>query len=139
MTSESPTQQPDPTALAEVLSVSISGSANAYTFNVEVKSPDTGCDQYANWWEVLDTNGELKYRRILAHSHVNEQPFKRSGGAINIAEDEVVWIRAHMNNTGYGVKALKGSVKDGFQEDTLDATFAEELAKQDPLPGDCPF
>ena len=57
-----------------------------------VASPDTGCDQYANWWEVITEDGALIYRRILGHSHVNEQPFIRSGVGVVIDENQVVIV-----------------------------------------------
>jgi hypothetical protein len=81
----------------------------------------------------------LIYRRILGHSHVNEQPFIRSGGKINIIKNQIVIIRGHMNNTGYGTKAMKGSVSSGFVETTLDTNFAIELEQKEPLPGNCAF
>lgn len=49
---------------ADILSVKIMGSQNSYQFQVEVSSPDTGCDQYADWWEVLSEDGQLLYRRV---------------------------------------------------------------------------
>ncbi len=125
--------------LAEIISVSVSGKENDYTFSVGIKSPDTGCDQYANWWEVISEDGKLIYRRILGHSHVNEQPFVRSGGKVVITKDQKVYVRAHMNTSGYGTKVFKGSVANGFQESTLDETFANELETQQPLPSGCPF
>jgi len=67
---------------ARVTKVTVSGEANNYNFSVTIASPDTGCDQYADWWEVFTEDGVLIYRRILAHSHVTEQPFTRSGGAV---------------------------------------------------------
>lgn len=124
---------------AVVTAVSFTGSADNYTFSVEIRSPDTGCDQYANWWEVFDQEGELIYRRILGHSHVNEQPFTRSGGAVKIAEDTFVYVRAHMNNLGYGSLVFGGSVKDGFKALELPIEFAAELAETEPLPTSCAF
>lgn len=125
--------------MASIVSVTSSGTENNYTFNVGISSPDTGCSQYANWWEVVKEDGTLLYRRILGHSHVNEQPFIRSGGTISIASDQVVIIRAHMNTSGYGTKAFIGSVSDGFSETILDVTFAEALAKVAPQPNGCAF
>lgn len=123
---------------AQVLSVRTSGDPMNYLFDVEVKSPDTGCDQYANWWEVVTEDAELIYRRILAHSHVNEQPFRRSGGPVKINPDQRVLIRVHMNNAGYSSKVLKGSINQGFKPQELEKDFGSNLAKQEPLPGDCP-
>lgn len=124
---------------ASIVSVSTSGEENAYTFSVGIASPDTGCEQYANWWEVISENGDLLYRRILGHSHVNEQPFVRSGGAVSITSSTVVIIRAHMNTSGYGTTGYKGSVSEGFSEFIIDEGFASELTTQDPLPDGCAF
>ncbi|MEE9431552.1 MAG: hypothetical protein V3V16_10955 [Melioribacteraceae bacterium] len=124
---------------ANVISVQVSGSEKSYSFSVKLKSPDEGCKQYANWWEVISESGELIYRRILGHSHVNEQPFIRSGGSVNISANQTVIVRGHMNNTGYGTKAMKGSVSSGFAEITLDKDFAIELEQKEPLPQNCAF
>jgi len=124
---------------ANVVAVHASGSPGAYSFNVTVRSPDTGCKQFADWWEVLSENGTLLYRRILLHSHVGEQPFTRSGGPVPIQPETVVWVRAHMNTSGFGGGAMKGSVKTGFKPAVLDAGFAVGVAKQPPLPDGCAF
>ena len=90
---ESPAEEPSPTEAvaieesvhADVTAVSATGEAGAYTFDATVRSPDTGCNSYADWWEVVSPNGELLYRRVLLHSHVDEQPFTRSGGRYRLA------------------------------------------------------
>lgn len=125
--------------VAQVTDVSVSGTNDQYTFNVTISSPDLGCNQYANWWEVIDLDGNLLYRRILAHSHVNEQPFTRSGGPVAISENTEVYIRAHMNTTSYGSRVFKGSVADGFASENLDAEFAKGLEEIAPLPARCDF
>lgn len=125
--------------LAQVVSVKASGNTNNYSFSVGISSPDTGCEQYANWWEVITEDGTLIYRRILGHSHVNEQPFVRSGGAVKIKEDQTVIVRAHMNTTGYGTIAFIGSVKSGFKQQIIDKQFKPETAKLQPLPSGCAF
>ena len=124
---------------ANVRSVNASGEEAAYRFSVEISSPDLGCEQYADWWEVIDEDGNLLYRRILAHSHVSEQPFTRSGGPIAIDADAIVWVRAHMHPHGYGGAAFKGSVNSGFQPAELLQDFASELEKTPPLPDGCAF
>jgi hypothetical protein len=125
--------------LADVLSVAVSGDENAYRFSVEIQSPDTGCDQYADWWEVVSEDGELVYRRILAHSHVDEQPFTRSGGPVAINADLIVIVRAHMHPGGYGGTVFRGSVADGFEIIQLGSDFAESLSESEPLPSGCAF
>lgn len=126
-------------ARAHVTAVRVRGEPGAYEFEVEIKSPDVGCAQYADWWEVVDTNGKLLYRRILDHSHVDEQPFRRSGGPVPVAADTEVWVRAHMNTTGYGGTAFKGSPAAGFRRAALAPSFAADLARQPPLPDRCAF
>jgi len=129
----------DENALAEVVSVAVSGEENQYTFSVGIKSPDTGCNQYADWWEVISEDETLIYRRVLAHSHVNEQPFVRSGGAVNISKDQSVYVRAHMNTSGYGTVVYKGAVTNGFEKANLDKEFASAVEKEEPLPTECAF
>jgi len=129
----------DESITADVLSVIVTGEADKYQFNVEVSSPDTGCDQYADWWEILSEDRQLLYRRVLLHSHVDEQPFIRSGGPVPIDENTVVLVRAHMNTLGYGGQALKGNVASGFEPVGLEAGFAKEAESQPPLPEDCAF
>ena len=125
---------------AEVLTASASGEPLAYTFRVTVRSPDTGCDQYADWWEVVTPEGSLVYRRVLGHSHVTEQPFTRTGGPVAIAADDEVIVRAHMNNhLGYGHVAVRGSPATGFAPTEVSPDFAAELATEEPLPTGCPF
>jgi len=105
---------------AVVSNVEISGAENNYTFSVTIKSPDTGCEQYADWWEVFDRDGNLIYRRILAHSHVSEQPFTRSGGPVRVSKDQFIYVRAHMNPLGYGTSVFSGTIENGLQEETID-------------------
>lgn len=124
---------------ADVISVRVSGETGTYIFTVEVRSPDLGCEQYADWWEVVNEDGNLIYRRILTHSHVTEQPFTRSGGPVEIENDTIVLIRAHMNNSGYGGVAMRGSVRDGFTAEELSPEFSSHLVEIHPLPEGCDF
>lgn len=127
------------TIRADVTAVTIQGSSGAYTFKVTLKSTETGCDQYADWWEVVSEKGELLYRRILVHSHPDTQPFTRSGGKIDIKPSDIVYVRAHMNKEGYVGDVLKGSVNTGFQRVTNLPHFQKVLEKQEPLPTGCLF
>lgn len=127
------------TLFADVLSVRVEGKPSGYQFGVEIASPDLGCEQFADWWEVVSEEGDLLYRRILLHSHVDEQPFVRSGGPVEIPSDAVVYVRAHMNNSGYGGQVLRGSVRDGFKPIMVEAGFMSELEGIPPQPEDCAF
>jgi len=126
-------------ALASVTSVVVTGQPGSYTFGVTVESPDTGCSQYADWWEVIRPDGSLIHRRILAHSHVDEQPFTRSSSPVNIASDDEIIVRAHMNNNGYGALVIRGSIEQGLFENSLETTFASDLETTAPLPDGCAF
>ncbi|MBQ11024.1 MAG: hypothetical protein CMJ45_05685 [Planctomyces sp.] len=128
-----------PREFADVIDVSISGKPGDYRFSVTVSSPDTGCAQYADWWEVVSADGRLVYRRVLLHSHSGEQPFTRSGGPVDVQADEVVIVRGHMNGTGYGGSGLKGSVSSDFAITDIAGDFGADLAQQDPLPTGCAF
>ena len=136
---EAPSDQTLPMTYADVISVEASGSDNSYQFSVGVRSPDTGCDQFADWWEVLSPDGQLLYRRILLHAHVGEQPFVRSGGPVPILPDQTVLIRAHLNTSGYGGRAFRGSVSEGFSPFEVEVDFAASLENQPPLPKGCNF
>lgn len=124
---------------ARIEEVRVSGRNANYSFFVTVKSPDSGCSQYADWWEVITPDGNLIYRRILLHSHTKEQPFTRSGGSVSISANQPVFVRVHMNNTGYSERIMRGSVDEGFEKDVLDHNFASDLGRQEPLPQNCAF
>ncbi len=124
---------------ADVQMVSVSGGPGSYSFSVTVRSPDTGCERYADWWEVLSSEGQLIYRRVLLHSHAGEQPFKRSGGPVNVRPEKTIIVRAHMNDTGYGGVALRGSVVAGFTPTALPPAFAGDVEEQQPKPQGCAF
>ncbi len=125
--------------VANVTGVTVTGDAGAYTLSVTLESPDTGCDQYANWWEVLDSDGQLLYRRILGHSHVDEQPFTRSGGPVAIEADQSVFVRAHMDPSGYGGVVFTGNARDGFVAAQTIPEIADAVESDDPQPTGCAF
>lgn len=124
---------------ADVVSLEVTGGSKSYQFSVGIASPDEGCHQYADWWEVLTEEGDLVYRRILAHSHVAEQPFVRSGGPVAIDADTVVVVRAHMHTGGYGGTGLKGTIRTGFEKLQFDPDFALEVESEPPQPTGCAF
>ena len=135
----STTPEPVRRGLADVIKVEPRGSSGSYLFLVTVRSPDTGCDRYADWWEVITPAGELVYRRVLGHSHAREQPFARSGGPVDVSEEQEVIVRAHMHRGGYGGAALRGSALTGFEPTELAPDFAQGLASEAPLPQGCAF
>ncbi len=124
---------------ANVTEVTAQGATGNYTFYVTIASDETGCDQYADWWEVLSADGNLIHRRILAHSHPADQPFTRSGSPVAINQTDIVYIRAHMNKLGYVGDVFKGSVATGFLKETNLPNFSATLDQEVPLPSGCAF
>ncbi|MFT6160364.1 MAG: hypothetical protein ACJATT_002417 [Myxococcota bacterium] len=135
---EPPVVESADTVLANVASVTVTGDSDSYIFGVGIRSDETGCDRYADWWEVVSEDGDLLFRRVLSHSHIGEQPFVRSGGPVDIADTERVWVRAHMSPDGYGGTAWFGSISDGFVETDPVADW-DDLAEEAPQPGRCAF
>ena len=129
----------NPDDLPKVTAVTCTGGANNYSLSVTISSPDTGCDQYADWWEVLTKDSTLIYRRILTHSHVDEQPFTRSGGPVDVGPDDFIYVRAHMNNLGYGTQVFSGTLAEDLKLDTLASNYGIRLETTEPLPVDCAF
>jgi hypothetical protein len=122
----------------DVVSVDTTGDPGAYTFAVGLRSDETGCDQYADWWEIVDADGALVHRRILAHSHPDEQPFVRSGGPVDVMADQPLWIRGHLHPTGYAGTVFTGTVAAGFAASDEPPPEAD-LADVPPQPDGCAF
>ncbi|MEM1276349.1 MAG: hypothetical protein AAGH74_07475 [Pseudomonadota bacterium] len=59
-------------------------SGEAWRFEVTLLHADTGWDHYADAWRVVGPDGTIYGTRILAHPHVNEQPFTRSLSGVQI-------------------------------------------------------
>ena len=132
------TDDDDTPTRADVVAVAATGEPGAYAFSVTLHSPDTGCEQYADWWEVLGPAGTLIFRRILQHSHVDEQPFTRGGEPVAVQAEDSVIVRAHMNELGYGGAAMHGNASDGFEPaPDVGADFAPDVETLEPLPEEC--
>jgi len=78
---------PSGTMCADVVGVVITAeSGGTYRFDVTVRSVETGREQYADAWEVRALDGSVLGTRILAHPHVDEQPFTRGLTGVAIPE-----------------------------------------------------
>jgi len=93
---------------ADVVAVNTQQAENgSWSFQVTLKHADTSWKHYADHWEILSAAGEILATRILAHPHINEQPFTRSLSGINIPDKlESIIIRAHDKVHGYGGKQI---------------------------------
>lgn len=77
-------------------------SGGAWRFDVKIRHADTGWDDYADGWEVIDAEGNQLGVRPLAHPHVNEQPFTRSQSGIVVPDGVTeVYIRVRDNVNGW--------------------------------------
>ena len=87
-----------------------------WSVNVTLKHEDTGWDHYADNWRVMDNDGKILGERVLYHPHVNEQPFTRSLGNVNVpTKTKIVYITAHDKIHGWTPETLKvnlNKVKD---------------------------
>ena len=90
-------------------------SPGVWSFSVTVSHPDSGWEDYADGWDVVLPDGTVvkpaaneEFTRTLWHPHINEQPFTRSQGGIEIPVDvKEVMIRAHDKPDGFGGKTVR--------------------------------
>lgn len=125
---------PSPTALplnapnADVTYVrAVQAADGSWTFRVTVSHPDTGWEDYVDGWDVVLPDGSKllvrasePFTRLLAHPHVDEQPFTRRQSGIIIPTDVTeVTVRAHDILDGFGgqeiIVALDKNSGDGFE------------------------
>lgn len=87
-------------------------SGESWTFSVTLSHGDTGWDDYADGWRVVSEDGTELGLRVLYHPHVEEQPFTRSLGGVDIpAGTESVFIEARTNTDGWGSARFEVSLK----------------------------
>ncbi len=121
-----------PPSYADVLFVRAEETApQTWTFYVTVSHPDTGWEHYADGWDVLLPDGtalkpqpDAAFTRVLAHPHVDEQPFTRSQARIVIPADVgQVRVRAHDLLHGWGGREvlvnLNAPAGEGFEVQRL--------------------
>jgi len=97
---------------ADVIEVNMTRTGNnTYRLDVTVRHSDEGWKHYANKWDVTAPDATVLGTRILAHPHVDEQPFTRSLSGVKIPADirEVI-VRAHDLVHGDGGKTVKVTV-----------------------------
>jgi hypothetical protein len=101
-----------PPGCADVIDVvAMPEGSGAYRFEVTVRSADTGWDKFADLWEVRAPDGTVLGERVLAHPHVEEQPFTRSQSGIEIpAETKSVTVVARDSVAGFCGQAFEVEV-----------------------------
>ena len=88
---------------AVIETVTAEQRADDWHFSVTLSHADTGWDDYADGWRIVDPDSGVVYgTRTLLHPHVNEQPFTRSLSGVEIPPDvDVVLIEESTNVTGW--------------------------------------
>ena len=87
---------------ARIVDVKVTDNQGSFRFDVTLEHADTGWDHFADGWEVMSPAGDILGKRVLAHPHVDEQPFTRSLSGVRIPQGvNTVTIRAHDSVHGY--------------------------------------
>lgn len=71
---------------AEIVAIEATRSGDSWRFAVTLRHGDTGWDDYADGWRVETADGTVLGTRVLAHPHVQEQPFTRALGGVTLPE-----------------------------------------------------
>ena len=93
---------------ADVIAVEVTPTGKqTYRFDVTVRHGDSSWEHYANSWGILAPDGSILATRVLAHPHINEQPFTRSLSGVKIpAGIYQVKIRAHDSVHAFGGETM---------------------------------
>ena len=89
---------------AQVVDATATQSSGGWTFSVTIEHSDTGWDHYADGWGVYTPDGHALGYRVLAHPHVNEQPFIRSLSGV-VIPDGVTTVVIKPRDLVHGVGA----------------------------------
>ena len=82
--------------------VSAASSSGHRSFDVTVRHADEGWKHYANLIQVLLPDGTPLNNRVLAHPHVNEQPFERGARRVLVPKGvSEVLVRARDSVHGH--------------------------------------
>ena len=92
----------------EIVNVVLTKNSGMWRADVTLNHADTGWKHYADAWRLVDKKGNEISKRTLYHPHVNEQPFTRSLGSIQIPKDnKIIFIEAHDLNRGWSPNKVK--------------------------------
>ena len=92
----------------EIVGAEVQRSGETWRFAVTLKHADTGWDHYADLWQVLSPDGTVLGERVLAHPHVDEQPFTRTQSGIVIPNGlDHVFIRARDTVHGFAQQTYR--------------------------------
>lgn len=92
---------------ADVINVAaVQDAPEQWTFNVTVSHADDDKEHWADWWRVRTPDGRELGRRVLLHSHFDEQPFTRDERITIPRGVTIVVVEAHDKVHGVGGKTI---------------------------------
>ena len=95
-------------AEADVVDGSITAlSDGRYRISATIAHADTGWEHYADRWDALTPAGVVLGERVLAHPHVDEQPFTRSLTITIPSGVTTIILQAHDSVHGTGGKTFE--------------------------------
>lgn len=81
---------------------------DSWNVNTTLRHADTGWSHYADAWRIVDEKGKIFGERTLYHPHVDEQPFTRSLGNVQIPKGvTVVFVEAHDKEHGWSKQRVR--------------------------------
>jgi hypothetical protein len=85
----------------------------SWTFLVTVRHADSGWEDYADGWRVLDGQGSVLGTRVLFHPHVTEQPFTRSLSGVKVPNGaSFVMLQTRTKPEGWGAALYSLEIAD---------------------------
>lgn len=93
---------------ATVVKVRFEQRGDTWSVHTTLRHADTGWSHYADAWRIVDEKGNLIGERTLYHPHVDEQPFTRSLGNVQIPKGTtVVFVEAHDKESGWSKQRVR--------------------------------
>lgn len=85
---------------ASVIGAEMSRQGDTWTFALTVLSDDISAREYADQWELRTPAGDVIATRVLAHAHIDEQPFTRSLSGVEIPTGTTTLIGVARHGVG---------------------------------------
>jgi len=91
-----------------VMKVHFEQRGDSWHVSTTLRHADTGWSHYADAWRIVDEKGTILGTRTLYHPHVDEQPFTRSLGNVQIPKGvTVVFVEGHDKEHGWSKQRVR--------------------------------
>lgn len=92
----------------EIVMTKFVKESNGWRVDTTLRHDDTGWDNYADAWRIVDEKGKVIGERTLFHPHEDEQPFTRSLNNVIIPDNvKIVYVEAHDKVLGWSKQKVK--------------------------------